>query len=137
MRPPLEVITRYVQGLRDQLRLQAWDIDVSEKPPEDDDCEAQINPSEQRWMAVLFIADSMFDQLPEDQRIYFVHELLHLTHAAADQVIRLGEWRHQVGQALYDQVVGDFKREIERMVDFNARLIAPRCPLPPWTEPSA
>ncbi|HEY6014247.1 MAG TPA: hypothetical protein VIU37_09570 [Candidatus Limnocylindrales bacterium] len=116
------------------MRLQAWDLDLlGTQPP--DDAFAETITNGQRFHATMKFADALFDQPLEDQRTYFVHELLHLTHPGIEDPIRSGEWRQQIGQALYDHMWGEVKRGIEYMVDFVSRLVARGLPLPPWAEP--
>lgn len=135
--PPLSGARRaaleaYVSEVRASLRLDAWDVRLADEWPDDgEDVYAQIDPCEQRWIATLRLGSGFWDLPPEDQRNTIVHELLHLHHVRLTDVTRLGAWRHQVGQALYDHLVDQVKREAELMVDALASVLAPFVPLPP------
>lgn len=137
-RPATSVIRDYVRLIRDEMRLQAWDLDLRERKIGDDgdsdevmgECEATGG----RWHATLYFADTLFTEDPEFQRQVFVHELTHLTQLEATEGWREGAYRQQLGQALYDHAYGEFKRGMERMVDFTSRLIARSMPLPPWCQ---
>lgn len=136
-RPATSEIRDYIKDLRDKMRLDAWDLTISEDPPKAEGAWAEIDPTDGRWHAAIRFRDDFFDEDAEEQRANCVHELLHLTHYEAQEIIRNGEYRHQLGQALYDHVVGEFKHALERMTDFNARLVARSLPFPPWCPPES
>ena len=128
-------ITAYVHVLRDLLRLDAWDLTISADGLPDTEALADTTTTPGRWHARLRFADDLFENDASDQRDAFVHELLHLTHYEATEAIRNGEYRHQIGQVVYDSLMTEFKHHVERMVDFQARLVARSCPYPPWARP--
>jgi hypothetical protein len=122
------------------MRLQAWDITVSHDGRPDEGTLADCHPDSQLWHARLRFADDLFggDWDRDEQRDYIVHELIHLTHRDVTEPLRSGEWRQQLGQALYDHLYGEVARQMELTVYFLARLVAKSLPYPPWCpEPAA
>src|SRR5690242_16588331 len=100
----------YVSEVRAFLRLSHWTLALLDEWPDDEECLAQIDPSEQRYWANVRLGPGFWDQSPEQVRNTIVHELVHLHHVRVTDVTRLGQWRQQVGQALYDHVIDQVKR---------------------------
>lgn len=125
-------LIRYVQQLRHLLELKDWYLEVMHATTGDDgdhDAEAKIHPTEGQPHARLWLSGRFLDLTPEDQRHVLVHELLHLHHRDATDIIRLvvPEALGQLGNALLWE---PFRQHVELMTDRIARAIAPLLPLP-------
>lgn len=126
----------YVSEVRALLRLAHWTLMIPDEWPEEgDEVLAVIVPGDQRYIAHLRLGPGFWGLDPSDQRNSVVHELLHLHHVRLTDAVRLGQWRQQVGQGLYDHLIDQVKREAELMVDALTSVIAPAMPLPPaWPD---
>lgn len=127
-RPKLNV---YLREVRDAMRLQAWDVQVGDRPPEDPGATISTDPQPRRWWAPVFVADSFWDQTRKEQRQDIVHELVHVATIQVWRFVHFGEWRQELPRGLFVGVDNDFRERYEEAVDFLARLIAPSMPMPP------
>lgn len=122
----------YMEQLRDLLRLDAWDLHVSDKPAEDDAI-LDIDPDPRRWYARIRIGSFFDDPGPthhaEEQRQAVVHELLHLVAADLSIYTRAGYWRHSVSVDEANALECTVDDHVEKLIDFAARAIAPSLPL--------
>lgn len=133
--PPLSKARRaalqdYVSEVRRHLYLQHWEIRLPDEYPDDDDAIAEIDPCDGRYVATLRFGDDFWAGSRNTARAVIVHELLHLQHVRITNMIRLGQYRQQLGQGLYDHLEAEMKREAEYMVDALTTVVAPLCPLP-------
>ncbi|HVM30779.1 MAG TPA: hypothetical protein VM305_08455 [Candidatus Limnocylindrales bacterium] len=126
-----EALTEYIAQVRDALNLQAYKIVLRDGPPPGrEEATAMIQPVDGRMMAELWLGPSFWIETPEEQRQTIAHEMLHVLHRDATDVIRLGAWIRHVGQGTYDATWEVFRDHIEKMVDRLSVIVAPRLPLP-------
>ena len=135
--PPLSPLRRaavegYVRELRNALGLGHWSILLPDEYPSDDPegVWAEITPTEGRYRAKLRFGTGFFELDAEETRNTIVHELLHLHFNRAGDVVRLGPYRQELGQTLYNSLHEQVKTEIEYGIDALATIIAKRLPLP-------
>lgn len=129
----VDTIEAYVRQLLTALDLAHWRVYVAKDlPPED--CRAMIAPIDGRRIAMLHLAADWWTR--DDaatKRIDITHELLHLTHHDTDAGIR--RWLNDSGDVaeyVKHLVMGEFKTNLERMVDSLSYVIAPN--LPAWPQ---
>lgn len=106
---------------------------IHEEPTEEE-VDATIEPVDNRHVANLNVGWDFWRKDPEDQRATIVHELLHLLHRDASDVIRNGAWRQEVPYSLYNTVWEQYRTLIEICVDDLTTIISQFMPLPPWAE---
>jgi hypothetical protein len=133
--PPLSKARRaalqeYVSTVRRELYLQHWEIRLPDEYPNDDDAIAEIDPCDGRYVATVRFGDDFWSESRERARAIIVHELLHLQHVRLTNMIRLGQYRQQLGAGLYEHLEAELKREAEYMVDALTTVVAPSVPLP-------
>lgn len=133
-------LVEYVTKLQRALRLDHWDVTVSDEPPEatDDGIEAadidgQMHVEKFGFNATMRLAPTWPQNSPEAVRHVVVHELLHL-HTdpvfsdAVDTIEGLaGAQANAVAFTL-------LRRGYERMTDALAAAIAPHYDLPTWPD---
>lgn len=125
----------YVIDIRRRLYLQHWQIDLPDQWPAAHDALAEIDPCETRYIATLRLGPGFWDQSAEDIRKTITHEVLHLHHARLTNVIRLGEYKRELGQTLYEHLYDQIRIEAEYMVDALSVVVAEHMPMPPdWPE---
>jgi hypothetical protein len=127
-------IAKYLLDIQKRLRLIDWELFIHDDPPEEDGIAAKVDPTEGRKHAVLYFSSNFMSRDPEDQRGIIVHELLHLHHIPASDIIRLDLWDSRcISNDAYKIVFGAFKRQMEYCVDGITDAIAPLFPLPKWS----
>lgn len=126
----------YLSDLRGALGLRHWVIRVPDEWPDDaENVFAATDPCVGRFVATIRLGANFWDQDPHDLRDTLVHELLHLHHVRLTDVIRLGEYKSQLGQGLYDHLNDQVRTEAEYMIDALTSIVAPTMPLPPaWPD---
>ena len=134
--PPLSpargrALIKYVERLRDTLLLSHWTIILLEEHPQNGDAWASIEPMTGRYLAKLRIGEGLFEEPPEKVRLVLVHEMFHVARAKSLVTVLEGEFRAELGQTLYDQFAGAYKREMEYEIDLTAEALARFFPLPP------
>ncbi len=123
----------YVDGLSRMLGLKDWSVNVSDQAPEDTEATAETCPTEGRKHATISLCSGFASLSPEEVRETLVHELPHLHHAAATDVIRIDLWESRaVSHATYATIFGAMRRQMEYAVDGVARAISGFFPLPDW-----
>ena len=127
-----EALSDYAASVRNALHLSHWTVVVREEPPDDEDAQAEIEPIEGRYRAVLKVARDFWDREPGQQRDTIVHEVLHLALASMVDVVRVGGYRHEVGRAVYDTLWQEFRRQMEYVVDSLTTLVKDRVAPPDW-----
>jgi len=129
----VRAIEDYVRQLLTKLDLAHWRVFVAKNlPPED--CRAMISPTDGRRIAALYLAADWWTRDDADtKRNDITHELLHLAHHDAEAGIR--RWLNESGDVaeyVKHVVMGEFKTNLERMVDSLSYVIAPWLPDWPW-----
>ena len=114
------VIERYIHRLQAELNLSQWRIWLARDLPPDG-ATAMIEPSDGRYVAMLYLEEGWWARSAEDKRLDLTHEVLHLAHYEPDFLVRTEvaeEW------PLYNL----FAHSLERMVDGLALALAPKMP---------
>lgn len=124
-------VNAYLLELRDALRLQAWDVEVGDRGPDDTEAVVAIQANSRLRWAPVFLAESFWDEDPEEARLDLVHEFVHLILWDLWEFVDGGAWLHQLAQPLFFQVKADNRERIEQATHFLARLLAPTLPMPP------
>lgn len=110
------VILDYLAYLIEKLRLRDWTIRLSHDHPDNDECNAMIDPVVGRKLATIYLCKDFCSLSEQVQTHSLCHELIHLHHISATDIIRL-DLPQQLSQAYYDLLWGTFKRQIEYCVD--------------------
>jgi hypothetical protein len=124
-------LVAYAEQLRDRLRLQAWDLDVSEEAPASGSSILEIVPHKARHSGSIRVG-SFFDVDRREQRYTVAHELVHLLQAELWEFFDDPQpWHDRVSADLVDDLKQKVMYELEVQADAVARWIAPSMPLPP------
>lgn len=130
--PRRPALNAYIRRLADAMRLQAWDIEVGDREPEDDVAILATDPDLRRQWAPIFVrATSFYDESPKEQRHDLVHELVHVVMTPMWLWVHTGSWRNHLSPRESELVDEVFREYIEQATDTLARLIAPSLPMPP------
>ena len=132
---PLD-IERWVLTSTDRLGLDHWQIRVVAHDgdiPGHDDADGRVEPVDGRWVATIHLAGHIWDD-PTDARVTLAHELLHLAHRDATDVIRL-TLPPLLADSTYTAVWETFRQAVELGVDRLAREVAALLELPPPRRP--
>lgn len=129
----VHAIEAYVRQMLAALDLAHWRVFVSrDLPPED--CRAMISPTDGRRIAALHLAADWWTTDPDTKRIDITHELLHLAHHDTDAGLRrFLDGSGDVSEYVKHLVMGEFKTNLERMVDSLSYVLAPF--MPEWIQP--
>lgn len=132
-----EELKEYISWLRNQLGLRDWEIImVYEIPDEEGDCNAiaSIHPTDGRRRATLRLARDFRELDAEQQRNALIHELIHLHHRDATDIIRL-TLPEALGGVAHHVLWENFRQQIELMVDNISVAVADRYPVISWPKP--
>lgn len=113
----------YLEKLRDLMRLQAWDIEVVQKPA-DAGSVLQITPDPRRHWAPVQVG-TFFDVDADEQRQTCVHEIVHLVQADLWWWLMNGDWRLPLAPDVAREIEERVRVGLEVQADFLARFIAP------------
>lgn len=120
----------YLIDLRDRMRLQAWDLAISEHSPESDSI-LEILPQSTRHNGAVRIG-TFFSESRAEQRQTAVHELVHLIQAPLWEFFsEPAAWKEVTSADLAGHLTHRVHDELEVQADAIARLLSPRMPLPP------
>lgn len=125
-------IEAYLKRLLAALDLAHWRVYVAKDlPPED--CRAMIEPTDGRRYAMLYLTNNWWtDNDADTKRIDLTHEMLHLAHHDTDAGMRrFMDDSGDISEYVRHLVMGEFKTNLERMVDSLSYVIAPF--MPAWT----
>jgi hypothetical protein len=81
-----KAIHAYLEWLQDILNLTEWTVRLCDTPADEGNA-AEIQPVDGSRVANLFLAPDFLTFTKGDIRRYLIHELLHLHHQDAEQVI--------------------------------------------------
>lgn len=112
----LSVICKYVGYLQDVLYLNDWKIEVSPDESPESGAIGSIDPVEGRRLATLRLCEGFCDMDIADQTNTLCHELIHLHHIGATDIIRL-DLLSELSQSSYNILIKSFKRQMEYCVD--------------------
>lgn len=127
MASPVGRLAAYVESLAGLLGLRDWRIDVSDEPCAPEHAAYIVVGNGQR-RAIIEVAETFWEEPPEDQRATIVHELLHCHfHDAHALVTRTAPL---LGRAAEDVLVREHENNLERGIDAVAIAVAALLPLP-------
>ena len=120
-------VREYLDGVKDIANLKQWEIKVSnDLPPED--AWADIDVSENLWVATVRISNSFFDETPQSQRRILAHELTHIHYAPVERLVEHLEGT--LGSQAHELLAKVWETEIERAADSISLPLAEMLPLP-------
>lgn len=134
-----EALQHYLEDIRDRMRLQAWDIYVSDTPADDDET-LNIDPQiKTHWAKIhigsFFELDDDIVNSREHQRQSAVHELVHCWQADLIHWLAEGKWRLPIAPDNVEQIEDFVVTSLEVQADAVARILAESMPMPPeWPE---
>lgn len=134
--PEWEVVGQYVDLLRRELLLDAWDIIIEREPPNGENSEAETFIVGESNTAKMRFCHDFRQMPPEKQRVIVLHELMHFftDRFASDTDEVLESALPKVG---YEAIHGLLVHAYERMNDAIAVAIAPKYPLVEWENDAA
>lgn len=111
-----DIICEYITYLRNQLFLKDWSIKLRLDEHSEEGTHASIEPFVGRKLAILRLCEGFCDLSIKDQTHTLCHELIHLHHIAASDIIRL-DLLQELSQSTYNVLLNSFKRQMEYCVD--------------------
>lgn len=111
-----KVLLDYIWYLRSELWLVDWTLRLSDENPQDDTAQAMVEPITGRKLAYIYLKKDFCEMSIKEQTHSLVHELIHLHHIPATDIIRL-DVAKDLSQSTYDLLWGVFKRQMEYCVD--------------------
>ena len=122
----------YLRLLADQMGLRDWDIDLAREYADDPETGAECRTTYGRKCATIVFGQAWFDNDPETQRYYCVHELLHChtqpIHTALQNL------HGRIGADSYEIIKGVHQDAMEYAIDGIGVGYAKFLPLPPRPE---
>ena len=110
------VLLDYLGYLRDLLCLSDWTLRLSDENPEEDTTLGMIEPLTGRKVAYIYLKDDFCDMSIEDQTHTLVHELIHLHHISATDIVRI-DVEKVISRTAHHLLWGSFMRQMEYCVD--------------------
>lgn len=125
-------LQRYLEQLRDLMRLQAWDVEVLATPAYDEEALLETDPDPRRHWAPIRVG-TFFEagNDADEQRQTCVHELIHVVQADLLHWAIVGGWRLPLAPDAARAIEEGVRSRLEVQADFLARLIAPSMPAVP------
>lgn len=122
-----EAINRFIRDALPLLGLPQWQIEVSDKPVDDDTTdEANIDPDDSSHCARLRLGNSFWAAAPDEQRRILAHELLHLiAYRTTDYV---GSLKKFVPADLWAHFWEEFEKREDIMIEDLTQLLAGTLP---------
>lgn len=117
----------YIRQLADLLSLRDWDVELSRGEPQSSTADAEIRTFYGQRGAAISLPVKFFAQVPERQRHFVTHELMHCHVEDVSECMRL--YINNNGH-MDDLIAQVYRREEEVLVDTLARVVAPFLPLP-------
>ena len=129
-------IETYIRQLLTALDLAHWRVAVGRDLPPDGAI-LMIDPVDGRRFATIDLKADWWDTTTAtEKRVDLIHEVLHLAHHDAEAgVRRYFDYSADVSRSTTDLVMGEFKTNLERMVDSLSYVIAPF--MPEWVDEPA
>lgn len=125
-----KALQAYLEQVRDLMRLQAWDLEVVDKAPDDDDSILSITPQPKRHYASVRVG-SFFTESALEQRQTVVHEVAHLIQGDLLWYVDEEPWVLTLAPDQARTMRERIHHELEVHADAYARLLAPYMPMPP------
>lgn len=111
----------YVSYLQDMLEVRDWRIRLCPEPSEGESA-ASIKCVYGRRTAELRLSADFFDQPPDDQRHYIIHEIVHITTDGLDNVIENGV-ETLIGKPAFTVLHEAWNVQLEYLVDHMAYVV--------------
>lgn len=122
-----ESVIEYVTRLQPFMRLEHWEIEILPGAARGGNYADVHTIDGRRWARIGLCAE--WEELdPEDERLYLVHEMLHIHQAMMSSFVTEGLGDHMAPPALAVLVDG-FNRQLEYMTDTLSHVVAPHLPL--------
>lgn len=130
-----EALETYTLLIRDRMRLQQWDIHVTDEPA-DDGASLDIKPNVRLMYARLrvgtfFDNSSLYVNNRDERRRAVVHEMFHLYQAPLLHWLQKGTWQTPLAPDQAQTIEDTVYHELEVQAEMAARLIAPTMPYGP------
>lgn len=109
-------VLEYLSYLKGVMYLNDWSLRLGKNPPKLKDAIAEVEPLEGRKVAYIRLFDGFFEMSEAEQTHSLVHELIHLHHIPATDIIR-NDTAPALSQSTYDLLWSCFKRQMEYCVD--------------------
>lgn len=125
-----EVVQTYLNEIKDFLGLKDWIIELDRTEPKSDNSWAEVtvcDAHDTAWVRIAY--PSFFEQKPEDQRQWLIHEVMHCHFDRIQEVMRKLE-KHTENSSAMEFAKDQHMTEIEFSTDRIARVLAPFFPLP-------
>lgn len=117
----------YLNAQRATMRLSDWELKVSSDLPPDD-AWADIEVSDNLWVATIRLSNDFFKLKPAEQRRVLAHELMHVHHHALDRLV--AHLEGILGGEAFSLFDSQFDTEGERVCEALSFIVADRMPLP-------
>jgi hypothetical protein len=124
---PRERVTEYLNANRHIMRLTEWELKISDDLPPDD-AWADIDVSQNLWVATIRLSNDFFKLKPREQRRVLAHEMLHIHLHAIDRMV--AHLDGILGGEAFTLFDSQFDTESERVCEALSFIVAERLPLP-------
>jgi len=124
---PRERVPAYLNAHRPVMRLTEWELKASDDLPPDD-AWADIDVSENLWVATIRLSNDFFKLKPREQRRVLAHEMLHIHLHAIDRMV--AHLDGILGREAFTLFDSQFDTEGERVCEALSFIVAERLPLP-------
>lgn len=122
-----DAVTEYLNANRGIMRLTEWELKASDDLPPDD-AWADVEVSENLWVATIRLSNDFFKIKPREQRRVLAHELMHVHHHALDRLV--AHLEGILGSEAFSLFDSQFDTEGERVCEALSFIVAERLPLP-------
>ena len=112
------------------LNLKQWVIRVSDDLPPDDSW-ADVEVSENLWVATIRISNEFFKETPDSQRCILSHERMHVHNAGLERFINSLEGI--LGSQTFELLEKAWDTETERVAEALSHVVCSLLPLPSFT----
>lgn len=117
----VQELQSYINKALPAFGLTQWKVDVSKHPTEEDNW-ADIEVSDNLWVATLRVSSDFWTLDPEEKRRIIAHELLHVHYAGAERAVEALDG--VIGTESYAILSNIYEREIERAADALSTVVA-------------
>ena len=122
-----DAVTAYLNANRAIMRLTEWELKISDDLPPDD-AWADIDVSENLWVATIRLSNDFFKLKPREQRRVLAHEMLHIHLNVIDRMV--AHLDGILGGEAFTLFDSQFDTESERLCEALSFIVAERLPLP-------
>lgn len=122
-----ESVVEYITRLQGMMHLEYWDIEVAEDAAEPGNY-ANVSTITGRCCAIISLCVGWGSLSHEEERLYLVHELLHIHQAMVTPFVAI-DVREHLAPAVWEAINAGFNRQMEYMTDSLSNAVAPHLPL--------